>query len=98
MPKVPQVAKLTLIEEVERTNAVVVRNFLQVQGGKGRRMRRDFHAIDIDREKRCFSYRIFRHISCYCRNQMNIGKGRRIEFGNNVNTDSLKEERDQGLD
>jgi len=25
---------------------------------------------------------------------MNIGEGRRIEFGNNVNTDSLKEERD----
>jgi len=30
MPKVPQVAKLTLIEEVERTNEVVVRNSLQV--------------------------------------------------------------------
>jgi len=57
-------------------------------------MRRDFYAIDIDREKRCFSYRIFRHISCCCRNYMNIGEGRRIEFGNNVNTDSLKEERD----
>ena len=98
MPKVPQVAKLILIEEVERTNAVVVRNSLQVQGGKGGRMRRDFYAIDIDREKMCFNCRIFRHISCCCRNQKNIGEGRRIEFGNNVNTDSLKEERDQGLD
>ena len=55
--KVQQVlARLTLIEGIERTNTVVVRNPLQEQGGRGEEIRRNSYVIDVDRERNCYSY------------------------------------------
>ena len=54
--KVQQVlARLTLIEGIERTNTVVVRNPLQEQGGRGEKIRRNSYVIDVDRERNCYS-------------------------------------------
>ena len=56
-----------LMEEVERTNAVVVRNFLQGQEGR-ERMRRDPNAMKVDKGRNCYSYGGFGHIVQNCRN------------------------------
>jgi len=37
------------MEEVERMNAVVVRNLLQEQSKRSKRMKRDLYAMDVDR-------------------------------------------------
>ena len=60
-------------------------------------MRRDFYAMDIDRERRCFNYRSFEHMAHYYRNWGIVGEERRIEFGNNINIDNLKEKGDKNL-
>jgi len=46
------------MEEVERTNVVVVRNPLQRQEG----IKRDSFAIEMDRERNCYSCGGFGHI------------------------------------
>jgi len=51
----------TPMEEVKRTNTIVVRNSLQEQAGR-ERIRRDINAIEVDREKNCYSCREFGHI------------------------------------
>ena len=58
----------TPMEEVKRTNTIVVRNSLQEQAGR-ERIRRDINAIEVDREKNCYSCREFGHIMQNCRNQ-----------------------------
>jgi len=48
-----------LIEDVGRTNAVVVK-------GQGQRIgapRRDPYAIEVDRERNCYAYRGFGHMA-----------------------------------
>jgi len=50
------------IEEVERTNTVVVRG--QAMGAP----RRDPYAIEIDRGRNCYACGDFRHMAHHCRN------------------------------
>ena len=60
------------MEEVERTNAVVVR-------GQGQRMgapRRDPYAMEVDRGRKCYACGGFGHMACHYRNQ---GRGRAME-------------------
>ena len=57
-----------LIEEVERTNIVVVRNSLQRQGEKEGNTRRDPYVIDVDRRRNCYSYGEFGYLARNCRN------------------------------
>ena len=57
-----------LIEEVERTNTVVVRNSLQRQGGKEGEIRRDPYVIGVDRRRNCYSYGEFGYLVRNCRN------------------------------
>jgi len=46
----------------------------------------------LDRERNCYSCREFGHLVRNCRNQGIIGQGRRIEYGDNMNTlNNLKE-------
>ena len=48
--------------------------------------------MDVDRERNCYSCRGFGNLVKNYRNQEIIGQGKRIEYGNNVNTlNNLKE-------
>jgi len=51
----------TPMEEIKRTNTIVVRNSLQEQAGR-ERIRRDINVIEVDREKNCYSCREFGYI------------------------------------
>jgi len=55
------------MEGVERTNTVVVRNSLQGIKRKGGGMRRDPYAMDVDRERNCYSCGGFGHLAQNCR-------------------------------
>jgi len=63
----------TLIEEIERTNIVVVRNLLQEQGRRERGIRRNSYAMDVDRGRNCYSCRGFGYLAHNCRRQGIIG-------------------------
>jgi len=55
-------------------------------------MRKDSYVMVLDRERNCYSCREFGHLVRNCRNQGIIGQGRRIEYGDNMNTlNNLKE-------
>jgi len=69
-----------LMEEVERMNAVIVREQRQRVGAASRR---DPYAMEVDRGRNCYACGGFRHMAQHCRNQ---GRGRvvdrrRLEYG-----------------
>jgi len=67
------------MEEVERTNTVVVRGSGQDMGAP----RRDPYVMEVDRGRNCYACGGFRHIAYHCRNRRK-GKaieGRRVEYG-----------------
>ena len=68
------------MEGVERINIVVVRGAGQ---GVGIPPRYDPYAIEIDRERNCYTCRGFRHMAHHCRNRRRrrLMEGRRIEYG-----------------
>ena len=72
-----------LIEEVERTNAVVVRR--QGQGMEAP-PRRDPYAMEVDRGRNCYACRGFGHMACHCRNRGRgrVMEGRRVEYGGGI--------------
>jgi len=63
------------MEEIERTNAVVVRRQGQGQGTGGP-PRWDSYAMEVDRRRNCYVCRGFRHMAHHCRNR---GRGRAME-------------------
>jgi len=71
-----------LMEEVERTNAVVVRGMGQGQG-VGIPPRQDSYAMEVDRGRNCYACGGFRHMACHCRNRgrERLVEGKRIEYG-----------------
>ena len=71
------------MEEVERTNMVVVR-----RSGAGQNMggppRQNPYAMEIDRRRNCFACEGFGHMARNCRNQgirERIVENRRVEYG-----------------
>jgi len=81
------------MKEMERTNAVVVRNSLQGQESGEGRIRRDSYTINIEREKNCYNCGGFGYITRHCRSWEIVGQKGRIEYGDNCNhRDNLKEE------
>jgi len=69
------------MEEIERTNAVVVRGQGQ---GIGIPPRWDPFAMEVDQERNCYTCRGFGHMARHCRNQGQRGRiadNRRIEYG-----------------
>jgi len=85
-------ARPTLIEGIERTNAVVVRNLLQEQEGRRGVIRRNPYVIEVNRKRSCYSYGGFGYSVRNCRNQRIIGQEKIIKYRNNENTlNSLKE-------
>jgi len=65
------------MEEVERTNAVVLRGAEQ---GVGVPPRQDPFAMEIDRGRNCYVCGGFRHMACHCRNKGRGMQGRRVEI------------------
>ena len=61
------------MEEVERTNMVVVKRLGQ---GIGASPRRDPYAMEVDCERNCYACGGFGHMACYCRNR---GRGKVVE-------------------
>ena len=83
-----------LMEGVERTNAVVIR-----EQGAGVPPRRDSFAMDIDCGRNCYACGGFGHMARHCRNRRQRGRvaeGRRPEYGGgriegiNEHLDNLK--------
>ena len=62
----------TPIEEVERTNAEVVRNPLQGQESGRGEMRRNSYAIEINKSGNCYSCGGFGHLAKNYRNRERI--------------------------
>ena len=65
------------MEEVERTNMVMVREPGQ---GAGVPPRRDLYAIEVDRRKNCYACKGFGHMARHYRNRGRVAEGRRVEF------------------
>ena len=65
------------MEEIERTNAVVVRG-----QGAGVPHRQDLYAMEVDRERNCYACRGFGHMAHHCRNRgrERLMEGRRVEY------------------
>jgi len=68
------------MEEVERTNTVVVRGL-----GQGAEVppRRDPYVMEIDRGRNCYTCGGFGYMACHCRNQGQRGRvaeNRRLEY------------------
>jgi len=75
---------------VERTNVVIIRGLEQ---GMRAPSRRDPYAMEVDRERNCYTCGEFGHMARYCRNRRRVAEGRRLEFkGNYKHSNSLKEE------
>ena len=71
------------MEEVERTNAVVVRGSGMGQN-VGIPLRQDPYAMEIDRGRNCFACGGFRHMARHCRNReqrRRIADNKRVEYG-----------------
>jgi len=69
------------MEEVERTNTVVVRG--QRQGQRMRPPRRDPYTIEVDRRRKYYACGEFRHMAQHCRNKGQrdkMAEGRRLEY------------------
>jgi len=67
------------MEEIEKTNAVVVRRAGQ---GAGVSPRQDPFAMEVDRGRNCYACRGFRHMARHCRNRGGgrLMDGRRVEY------------------
>jgi len=63
-----ELVRPVLIEEVERTNTVVIRNLLQGQIERGGEMRRDLYVMNVDRGRNCYNCGGFGHLVRNCRN------------------------------
>ena len=68
MPKVPQVVRPTLIEEVEKKHNGNQKFPAGTKRKKGE-MRRNTYVMVINKKRRYFNYGEFGHIICHCRNQ-----------------------------
>jgi len=81
------------MEEVEKTNAVVVRNPIQGQEEREVGIKRDLYAMEIDRRRNYYSCRGFGYLAQNYKNQGRISQERRIEYRDNEsNSNNLKEE------
>ena len=87
-----ELVRPVLIEEVERTNTVVIRNLLQGQIERGGEMRRNLYVMNVDRGRNCYNCGEFGHLVRNCRNYGLVGQERRIKYRDNIYMrDNLKE-------
>ena len=80
MPPQQMTTRFALMEEVERTNTVVVRGQGQ---GMGVSQRKNPYTIEINRGRNCYVCGGFGHIACHCKNKRRerTMEGRRVEYG-----------------
>jgi len=79
-----------LMEDVKKTNVVVIRNILQEQGrGRGETKRKPY-AIEVDKRRNCYNCRGFAR---HCRNrgtESRIRERRRLEYRRNKNNEEKR--------
>ena len=73
----------TLMEEIERTNVVVVRNPLQRQGREGGKMKKNPYIMEVDWGRNCYSCGEFGYLARKCKNRERIEQERRVEYREN---------------
>jgi len=78
------------MEEVERTNAVVVRG--QEQGAEAS-PRRDLYVIEVDQGRNCYACESFGHMARHCRNRGRgrAMEGRRVEYRGGMFEDNIEQ-------
>ena len=73
-------AELTLIKEVKKTDIIMIRNkkssTVAVKSKFGQK--RNSYSMNIDRERNCYNYKGFDHITRYCRSQKIVGYKNRM--------------------
>ena len=73
------------MEDVKRTNAVIVRESGQGAGqSMGAPSRRDLFAMEVNHGRNCYACGGFGHMACHCKNQGQRGRvvdNRRVEYG-----------------
>ena len=73
------------MEEVKRTNAVVVRDIGQRSGqGAGVPPRQNPYVMEVDQRRNCYTCGGFGHMARHCRNQgqrEKVAEERRLEYG-----------------
>jgi len=74
------------MERVERTNTIMVNQQSEFV------LRYDLYAIDVNRERNCYSCEGFGHLERNCRNREIVGRGRQLKYRNNQNASNLNEE------
>jgi len=78
-----------LMEEVERTNVVMMRGLGQRIGAPPRR---NPYAMEVDMGRNCYTYRRFGHMAHHCRNQRRVAEEKRLEYkGSYEHKNNLKE-------
>ena len=73
------------MERVERTNTIMVNLNQQLEFV----LRYDLYAIDVNRERNCYSCEGFGHLERNCRNREIVGRGRQLKYRNNQNASNL---------
>ena len=68
------------MEDIERTNVVVVRGS-GVGQSMGNPLKRDPFVMEIDRGRNCYVCGGFGHMAHNCRNQGRVAENRRVEYG-----------------
>jgi len=90
MPSQQVTTRPALMEGVEQTNAVMVREPGQRIGMPPKR---DFYAMEVNRGRNCYACRGFGHLAHHCRNQRRVAEERRLEYeGLYKYENNLKEE------
>ena len=64
---------------------MIVRNLLQKQGERGRRIRRNLYIINVNRERNCYSCGGFDYLVRNYKNQRIVDQDKRIGYKNNLN-------------
>jgi len=95
MPPQQAIMGPALIKGVERTEAVMV--YSQQRVGFAQR---NPYAMDVDKERNCYSCGEFGHMAKHCRNKRTenrIGEGRRLEYGGNERQGRVEGENGENL-
>ena len=77
MPSQQATTRSALMEGVEQTNTVIVRELGQEIGAPPRR---DPYVMEVDRGRNYYACGRFGHLACHCRNWGRVAERRKLEY------------------